>query len=172
MLKYYMTRLPQGFPPMPIVVPRHNAVRFRRLHTWAEIAPIAMPKIGLSHTADTVVLTAALPGLTADDLAIEVSRDMVLLQGRGGFQRIVQLPIGVDHSRAMAEFADGVLTLTLPKWVMARSTRVPVELPVTIGSNSPTADPATPDPAMDLPPEMPVAAPPETADPTPGDPWQ
>jgi HSP20 family molecular chaperone IbpA len=164
MLKYYMTRLPQ----VPIVVPRHNAVRFRRLHSWAEIAPIAVPKIGLRHTADTVVLTAALPGLTADDLAIEVSRDIVLLQGRGGFQRIVQLPLGVDHSRATAEFADGVLTLTLPKLATARSTRVPVA----IGNHPPAAVPATHDPAMDLSPEMPVAAPPENVDPTPGDPWQ
>ncbi len=164
MLKYYMTRLPQ----VPIVVPRHNSVRFRRLHSWAEIAPIAAPKIELSHTADTVVLTAALPGLTADDLAIEVSRDIVLLQGRGGFQRFVQLPIGVDHSRATAEFADGVLTLTLPKLAMARSTRVPVA----IGGESPTVAPATPDPAMDESPEMPAAVPPETPDPIPGDPWQ
>jgi HSP20 family molecular chaperone IbpA len=154
MLKYYMTRLPQGFPPVPIVVPRHNSVRFRRLHNWAEIAPIAMPniqlsQIRLSQTADTVVLTAAVAGLTAEDLAIEVSRDIVLLQGQGGFQRIVQLPIAVDHSRATAELQDGVLTLTLPKWVTPRSTRVPVTIA-----------------------DDPVAAPPENPDPTPDDPWQ
>jgi HSP20 family protein len=164
MLKYYMTRLPQ----VPIVVPRHNAVRFRRLHHWAEIAPITVPDVGLSQTADTVVLTAVLTGLTADDLAIEVSRDIVSLQGRGGFQRMIQLPIAVDHSRATAEFQDGVLTLTLPKWVTPRSTRVPV----TIGGNSPAAFPATHDPAMDLSPEMAPIASPKTADPTPGDPWQ
>jgi HSP20 family molecular chaperone IbpA len=162
MLKYYMTRLPQ----VPIVVPRHNAVRFRRLHSWAEIAPIAVPKIGLRHTADTVVLTAALPGLTADDLAIEVSRDIVLLQGRGGFQRIVQLPIGVDHSRATAAFNGEMLTLTLPKLPTGRSTRVTVA----IGSDQPAVVPTTHDPGMELSPEMPATA--ETADPTAGDPWQ
>jgi HSP20 family molecular chaperone IbpA len=163
MLKYYMTRLPQ----VPIVVPRHNSVRFRRLHSWAEIAPpLRVPAITLSHTADTVVLTATLPGFTPENLAIDVSRDVVLLQGQGGFQRMIQLPIGVDHSRATAAFNGEMLTLTLPKLPTGRSTRVTVA----IGSDQPAVVPTTHDPVMELSPEMPATA--ETADPTAGDPWQ
>jgi HSP20 family molecular chaperone IbpA len=173
MLKYYMTRLPQGLRPVPTPLPRHNSVRFRRQYTWAEIAPPPrVPTISLSHTVDTVVLTAVMPALAADDFAIEVSRDIVLLQGQDSasvsFQRIVQLPIAVDHSRTTADFHDGVLTVTLPKLVTRRSTRIPV----TIANNPTAVVPVTHDPAMDLSPEATAAAPPETADPIPGDPWQ
>ncbi|MFQ5407807.1 MAG: Hsp20/alpha crystallin family protein [Anaerolineales bacterium] len=78
------------------------------------------------------VLRANLPGLSADDLNVEVLEDTVTISGeievahedanhllrerRGGkFTRTLTLPSELDASKASAELKNGVLTLTIPK---------------------------------------------------------
>jgi HSP20 family protein len=92
------------------------------------------PPIDVHETADEIVLTAALPGMKADDLDItmtgqtltlkgefkaddEVKRDQYLYRERrfGSFSRTLQLPVRVQGDRAEASFTDGVLTLSIPK---------------------------------------------------------
>jgi HSP20 family protein len=46
---------------------------------------------------------------------------------RGDFQRTLALPGGVDETKARANFADGVLELTLPKLEKTARTKVTVE---------------------------------------------
>ena len=92
------------------------------------------PAIDVHETADEIVVTAALPGMKADELDItmtgqtltlkgefkaddEVKRDQYLYRERrfGSFSRTLQLPVRVQGDRAQATFADGVLTLSIPK---------------------------------------------------------
>jgi HSP20 family protein len=92
------------------------------------------PPIDVHETPDELVVTAALPGMKADDVEItmtgqtltlrgefkaddEVTKDQYLYRERrfGSFSRTLQLPVRVQGDRAQATFADGVLTLSIPK---------------------------------------------------------
>lgn len=92
------------------------------------------PPIDVHETPDDIVLNASLPGMKAEDLDItmtgrsltlrgelkadeEISRDQYLYRERrfGTFSRTVQLPVAVEGDRAEATFADGVLSLRIPK---------------------------------------------------------
>lgn len=92
------------------------------------------PPVDVHETPDEIVVTAALPGMKAEDVEItmtgqnltfrgefkaddEVKRDQYLYRERrfGAFSRSIQLPVRVQGDRADATFTDGVLTLRIPK---------------------------------------------------------
>ena len=92
------------------------------------------PALDVHQTDDEIVVTAALPGLKPEDVDItitgqnlsirgefkadeEVKRDQYLYRERrfGSFHRQLQLPVRVQGDKAAATFADGVLTLSIPK---------------------------------------------------------
>ena len=92
------------------------------------------PPVDVHETPDEVVVTAALPGMKADDVEItitgqnlairgefkaeeEIDRDQYLYRERrfGSFSRSIQFPVRVQGDRADAKFNDGVLTLRIPK---------------------------------------------------------
>ena len=105
--------------------------------TWRTIgggSDSITPPIDVHETADELVVTAALPGMKADDVEItmtgqtltlrgefksddEIKKDQYLYRERrfGSFSRTLQLPVRVQGDQAQASFADGVLTLTIPK---------------------------------------------------------
>jgi HSP20 family protein len=145
MLKYYMTRLPQS--PIGITGwPEIDGIRRQLEQVFTELThdtPTRLPAIELSHTNAAIVLTAELPGISSNNLDIEVTRNTVSLKGEskptttaaqvyhserrtGSFQRLISLPIAVDHTSATAEFAHGILTLTLPKLQEVKSTAVKI----------------------------------------------
>jgi HSP20 family protein len=96
-------------------------------------APGWMPAVDLYETADGFVVSAELPGLTRDDLTIEVQQDTLILRGvrphveradarfhrvergHGAFSRTFALPAPVLADGILAAFRDGVLTVTVPK---------------------------------------------------------
>jgi len=92
------------------------------------------PAIDMYQTDDEVVVKAALPGFQADDVQINVTGDVLTIRGEvkheeetkdkswhlreqrwGSFERSVALPTDVVADKANADFADGILTITLPK---------------------------------------------------------
>jgi HSP20 family protein len=92
------------------------------------------PAVDVHETNDEIVVTAALPGMKAEDVEItmtgqnlslrgefkaddEINRDQYLYRERrfGSFSRSIQLPVRVQGERAEATFTDGVLTLRIPK---------------------------------------------------------
>ena len=95
---------------------------------------VRVPAIELSSTEDAVVLKAELPGIDANDLDIEVTRNAVSIKGEyrhettdehrqiyrterryGNFHRVIPLPVEISNTDATAAFDQGVLTLTMPK---------------------------------------------------------
>ena len=99
------------------------------------------PAIRLVDRDHDFLLTAHLAGVTAADLDVQVSADVVSISGTrtqpeaaaegtkvlyddtryGSFHRLVNLPDGVQNYQVVADFANGVLTLSLPKVVEARN---------------------------------------------------
>ena len=92
------------------------------------------PAIDLYQTDDEVVVRAALPGFKADEVQINVTGDVLTLRGEmkqqeekkerawhireqrwGSFERSVALPTDVKADQAVADFENGILTITLPK---------------------------------------------------------
>ena len=95
-------------------------------------------------TDDAYVLTAAVPGLRAEDLKLEVLGDTVTVQGEvaepaaedgewllrerrhGAFARTLVLPVAVDGAAAEASIDNGLLTVRLPKVEVARPKTIKV----------------------------------------------
>ena len=86
----------------------------------------------LCETADALIVTAELPGLSRDQVRIEVQDGRITLQGRrdarvpceqyhqverghGEFSRTFALPASVEVDHISADLRDGVLTVVIPK---------------------------------------------------------
>ena len=95
---------------------------------WSPLA------IDMYQTDNDVVVKAALPGIKADEVQINVTNDILTIKGEvkheeekkdkswhirehrwGAFERSVMLPTGVNADRAQADFENGILTVRLPK---------------------------------------------------------
>ena len=90
--------------------------------------------IDMYETNNDVVVKAALPGLRADEVQINVSNDVLTIKGEmkheeekkdkswhirehrwGAFERSIRLPTGVIADKAKADFDNGILMITVPK---------------------------------------------------------
>ena len=100
--------------------------------------------VDVIETYDTVLIRAAIAGVTADNLDIYISEDVVTIRGMrseqgreeigatyhfrecywGGFSRTVVLPAHIRPDSADALMKNGVLTITLPKAVV--ETKIPI----------------------------------------------
>lgn len=107
---------------------------FIRPNGWSAMSgQVSMP-VDLWETTDAYHLRADLPGLTPDDIEINVTGDTVSLAGEtkastdvttegwlrqerrtGKFQRAFTLPVQIDSNAVTATFTNGVLELVLPK---------------------------------------------------------
>jgi HSP20 family protein len=84
-------------------------------------------------------VTAELPGMTEKEIEVAASDNTLALKGEkrvekeqkdknyylsersyGSFQRSFTLPDGVDRDKISADFAKGVLTITMPKTAKAK----------------------------------------------------
>ncbi len=93
-----------------------------------------MPPINVSQTNDAVVVTAEVPGVKPEDLSLTITGNTLLLKGvrkpsvedakvsyvrrerpTGEFSRSIELPEKAQSDKAAAEFAQGLLTIRIPK---------------------------------------------------------
>ena len=91
------------------------------------------PKVDVVQRGNELVVRADLPGLTQDDVTVEVTDDSIIISGRrtqervddsggvyrlertyGEFFREIPLPEGAIGDQAKASFKDGVLEITVP----------------------------------------------------------
>lgn len=102
---------------------------------WAALPQGAMsPAIDVSENGKQITLTAELPGLSEEDVELEVKDGRLTLKGEkrheeerkednfhlmersyGAFQRSMPVPDTVDESKISASFDKGVLKVTMPK---------------------------------------------------------
>ncbi len=106
--------------------------------------------VNIREEDEAYVLSALVPGLTADDLNIQVLDDVVRIEGEykrsgpvdrqdeneylmqelphGSFTRTLRLPAAIDANHVEAKIADGVLTLTLPKAESAKPKKIKINV--------------------------------------------
>jgi HSP20 family protein len=104
-----------------------------------------IPAMDLTESEDQFVLRADLPGLTKDDVEIQVKDDVLTVSGErksrqqdqgegyyrversfGRFSRSLELPGGVDASAVSADFENGVLEVRIPKPEQQQPTRIEI----------------------------------------------
>src|SRR2546421_4239942 len=104
-----------------------------------------IPPMDLVESDDHFVLTADLPGLGEDDVAIEIRDNTLTISGErksryeqgergwyrveratGRFSRSLSLPEGVNADAVTAEFDKGVLEVTIPKPDQRKPRRVEI----------------------------------------------
>lgn len=112
----------------------------------ADGVQVVRPSLDLSETDSAVQVRMDVPGMKAEDINIEVSGSTLRVSGErkdekeekgktwhrverryGSFARTVTLPCAVKENQAKAEYADGVLTLSIPKAEEAKTRHIKVE---------------------------------------------
>jgi HSP20 family protein len=104
-----------------------------------------IPAMDLVETDDHLVLRGDLPGMTEDDIDIEIKDNVLTVSGErksdheekgkgfhrversfGSFSRSLTLPHGIDADQVEANFDKGVLEVRVPKPAEAKPTRVQI----------------------------------------------
>jgi HSP20 family protein len=108
---------------------------------------IGVPAVDITENGSAFKLTAELPGMAEKDVEVTLTGDTLVLKGEkrqeseksdtnyhlserswGSFQRSFALPQDVDRDNISAEFAKGVLTVTLPKTEHAQKQHKQIEV--------------------------------------------
>jgi HSP20 family protein len=114
-----------------------------------------VPAMDLIETEGHFVLRADLPGLSQEDVDLEVKNDVLTISGErrseqhdkgegfyrversfGRFSRSLDLPAGVDASAVSADFDNGVLEVRIPK----PAEHQPTKIRIGAGTNGDSAD--------------------------------
>jgi HSP20 family protein len=117
-----------------------------------------IPPMDLVETEEHLVLRGDLPGMTEDDVEIEIKDNVLTVSGErraehdernegyhrversfGRFSRSLTLPQGVDAASVEARFVNGVLEVQIPKPVEAKPTRVEIGQGTVEGTGEQTA---------------------------------
>ena len=96
---------------------------------------------------NAVKIVAEVPGVKAEDVKISLENNLLTLRGEkkqqaeeqservhryersyGVFERTFSLPTTVDPDKIDAQYANGVLTITIPKAERARPREIPVKV--------------------------------------------
>jgi HSP20 family protein len=107
--------------------------------TWPKGTWEVMPAVDVTEKDDAYEVTAELPGMDENGIEVKLADGMLTIKGEkkeekeeekkdyrvserryGMFQRSLQVPEGVDIDKVAANFAKGVLTVTLPKSAEAK----------------------------------------------------
>ena len=93
---------------------------------------------------NSVVVTGELPGVTPDDVTINLQEDVLTLEGArrpkqeqdvnwqrrerayGSFSRAVQLPFRVDPDKVQARFSNGILEIELERLTADRPKKIEI----------------------------------------------
>ena len=106
-----------------------------------------LPAVDIEESGDELCLTAEVPGMTADDIDIELENNILTIRGEkteertegeegkryhvwerrhGSFRRSFTLPRTVRSEDIRADYENGILTIRLPKAPEAKSRRIQI----------------------------------------------
>jgi HSP20 family protein len=114
--------------------PSFAGIRRELRQTEQELEKAAWsPRVDVLEKEGQLVVRADLPGLTKDNVKVEITEDTLTIQGKreqkkeekregyyrsecsyGSFYRAIPLPEGTDTTKANAVIRDGVLEVTMP----------------------------------------------------------
>lgn len=127
-----------------------------RLARFLEDSPLStgtnggtwFPAVNVEETAEALILTAELPGMTEDQVTLELENNVLTLSGEkseertegeedrryhlwerrfGSFQRSFTLPRTVKAEDIQAHFDHGVLKIVMPKVPEAKSRKIEIK---------------------------------------------
>lgn len=106
-----------------------------------------MPAVNVEEKQDEIRLTAELPGMTENDIELELENNILTIRGEkreereegdedtryhvwersyGTFQRSFTVPRTVDPEAIDAQFENGVLTVSMPKVAEAKGRKIAI----------------------------------------------
>lgn len=106
-----------------------------------------MPLAEMEQTEDAIHLRVEVPGMSAEDLDVQVTKDAVTITGErksqssvtknntrrsefryGSFQRTIPLSVAIDNTQVTGNYQDGILDLELPllKQTANKATKVKI----------------------------------------------
>jgi len=105
-----------------------------------------IPAVDIYETKESIVLNVELPGVTKEDIALEVKDSTLTIKGEkkleknvkeenfhrlersyGSFTRAFTLPSTVQQDKVKAKFRDGILEIMLPKAEEAKPKQIKVD---------------------------------------------
>jgi len=107
-----------------------------------------MPPVNVEETKDELVLSAEFPGMSVENISIELENNVLTLSGEkseertegdeerryhlwerrfGTFQRSFTLPRTVNADAIRADFDQGVLRIRLPKVAQAKTRKIEIQ---------------------------------------------
>lgn len=113
----------------------------------AQARAVWTPSVNVEETKEELLLTAELPGMSIDDIDIEVENNILSLRGEkkevreenedrryhlwersyGSFERSFTLPRTVKAEEISAHFKDGILHVQMPKAPEAKSRKISIK---------------------------------------------
>jgi HSP20 family protein len=104
------------------------------------------PAVEVADTKDAVVVKAQVPGMSKDNIQVNVTDNTLTLKGEmkeeekkeeknyyrrefryGAFTRTIPLPVAVQADKTTAQLKDGVLEVTIPKAEQAKVKEIPIQ---------------------------------------------
>jgi HSP20 family protein len=133
------TRLPSLFAPESFTFDDAFRSFMRPLMRWEPMPDAPQFPLDVVESDDSYTVTAEIPGVSKDDIHVEIEGRQVMITTEfkkpvfekkeprmvrtervyGFASRVFTLGHEVDRAKAVAKYADGVLSLTLPKFVPA-----------------------------------------------------
>jgi len=128
----------------PFVELRRMQSEMNRLLSGYTPAARDFPPINIWLGENSVVVTGELPGVTPDDVTINLQEDVLTLEGArrpkpeqdvnwqrserayGSFSRAVQLPFRVDPDKVQARFSNGILEVELERLAADRPKKIEI----------------------------------------------
>ncbi|MBI4404838.1 MAG: Hsp20/alpha crystallin family protein [Deltaproteobacteria bacterium] len=108
---------------------------------WLNEDAVFQPACDIEETDTHYLLSVDLPGVSKNDIQIEVKDNQVYISGErkserkgsaiserycGKFQRLLTIPAGVDADKIEAQYQDGVLTVALAKAESAKPRQIKI----------------------------------------------
>lgn len=112
---------------------------------WSGTPDLWAPPVDVEETSDEIMLTAELPGMSREDIDIELEDGVLTIQGEkkeeqkqdgrqgllyerrwGSFTRRFTLPRAVDSSNITARYENGILAIRVPKAEEAKGRKIEI----------------------------------------------
>lgn len=106
-----------------------------------------LPACDVFENKDAVKIVAEVPGVSPEDVKLSLESNLLTIRGEkkqqaeeknervhryersyGTFERTFALPTTVDPEKIVANYANGILTVTIPKVERARPREIPVKV--------------------------------------------
>lgn len=117
----------------------------RFFEDWPATSRGFVPALDVYQDNENVFVETPLPGIEPSNVNISIENDVLTIEGKsekksevdeknyyrkeirsGSFHRAVALPAAVDGEKALAEYKDGVLKITIPKEERAKPKQIKI----------------------------------------------